>query len=364
MPPDTPSSSQALLEAVEPIIQSIVRKKLFVTLRRSDFREQNQDALDVLSEIRVKLLQRFAQPEPDDNARAMEDFRGYGAAVAFHSCADYLRAKHPERTSLKNNLRRLLQKVDGYATWTGPDGDLLAGFVGWQNQSFQPQPGKIAELNSNPKAIPALNLLHTPIDQLTLGDWTALLDSVFEQVEGPLPLDELVGITGKVLGVSELFDASRFETEEQGEVETVDTLPSPEPDPHALRLHQERLQLYWAAVQQLLPWHRAAYLLNLRSDELESLAYYAVATVQQIGDALELKSSQLEAIWSELLWEEADHYAKTAPRTMPEGLAILWRHIPLEDNLIAKMLGVTRPQVIAYRKKAKERLARNLKCLR
>jgi DNA-directed RNA polymerase specialized sigma24 family protein len=119
MPPDTPSSSQALLEAVEPTIQSIVRKKLFVTLRRSDFREQNQDALDVLSEIRVKLLQKFAQPVPDENARAIEDFRGYAAAVAFHICADYLRAKHPERTSLKNNLRRLLQKVDGYASWSG-----------------------------------------------------------------------------------------------------------------------------------------------------------------------------------------------------------------------------------------------------
>ena len=52
--------------------------------------------------------------------------------MAYHCCADYLRAKYPQRTSLKNCLRRLLDKMDGYAVWTAADGELMCGFAGWK----------------------------------------------------------------------------------------------------------------------------------------------------------------------------------------------------------------------------------------
>ena len=40
---------------------------------------------------------------------------------------------------------------------------------------------------------------------------------------------------------------------------------------------------------------------------------------------------------------------------------IYWKYIPLEDNSIAKILGVTSAQVIAYRNKGIERLRRQLR---
>jgi DNA-directed RNA polymerase specialized sigma24 family protein len=361
MSPDLRPTREQLLEEAEPIIQSIVRKKLFVTLHKSDFREQNLDAFDVLGEIRLKLLQKLSGGEADPGEEAIGDFRGYAAAVAYHTCADHLRARYPERTNLKNCLRRMLQKADGYAAWSAPNGELLCGYVGWQNQPFKLDKARIATLEGNPGALPPSALPKRATTHLTLEEWLALLDGVFQHV-GPLPLDDLVSIVSSVLGVSEMVNASHLENDE-GDVAVVDTIPSADPDAHSKWLHQERLRLFWGAIQQLLPWHRSAYLLNLRADDLDALPYYGIASVQQIGDSLELRADQLDTIWDELLLESTTRRAAAESRDPFERFAILWRYMPLEDTVIAKLLGVTRPQVIGYRNKAKERLARNLKCL-
>jgi DNA-directed RNA polymerase specialized sigma24 family protein len=362
MSPDLRPKRELLLEEAEPIIQSIVRKKLFVTLRKSDFREQNLDAFDVLGEIRLRLLQKLSDGGADLGEEAIGDFRGYAATVAYHACADHLRARYPERTNLKNCLRRLLQKADGYAAWSVPNGELVCGYVGWQNQPFKLDKARIAAIEGNPGALPPSALPKRATTHLTLEEWLALLDGVFQYVEGPLPLDDLVSIVSPVLGISEMVRASHLENDEE-DVAVVDTVPSADANPHSKWLHQERLKLFWGAVQQLLPWHRSAYLLNLRADDLDALPYYGIASVQQIGDSLELKANQLDTIWAELPLESAMRQAAAQSRDPFERFAILWKCMPLEDTTIAKLLGVTRPQVIGYRNKAKERLARNLKCL-
>lgn len=54
---------------------------------------------------------------------------------------------------------------------------------------------------------------------------------------------------------------------------------------------------------------------------------------------------------------------EAAPAAEPSGRRFLfyWKYLPLEDNVIAVVLEVTRAQVIGYRNKAKERLKRMLK---
>ena len=44
-----------------------------------------------------------------------------------------------------------------------------------------------------------------------------------------------------------------------------------------------------------------------------------------------------------------------------EEFAALWKDLPLDDNTIAKRLGVTRQQVTSYRLSARRRLARRMK---
>ena len=55
--------------------------------------------------------------------------------------------------------------------------------------------------------------------------------------------------------------------------------------------------------------------------------------------------------------------AEVVPDAASSGRRFLffWKYLPLEDNVIAIVLEVTRAQVIGYRNKAKERLKRILK---
>src|ERR1700753_1748704 len=240
MSPDLRPSPESRLQEVEPLIQGIVRKKLFVTLRKSDFREQNQDALDVLSDIRVKLLQKVAQEESGAAAEpAVADFRGYAATVAFHTCADYIRSRYPQRTNLKNCLRRLLQKADGYAFWSAANGELLCGYVGWQNQPVKTDSAKIAEIERDPAKLPGGVLPKRASTQLGLEEWMVLLDAIFKHVEGPMAVDDLVSIVSRIVGVTEMVDASHFDTDDDENMAVVDTLSSAAPDPHSTWLHQE-----------------------------------------------------------------------------------------------------------------------------
>lgn len=55
------SLTATLLEEVDPVIRGAIRRKLRVTLRASDSREQNMDGLDLLGEVQLKLLAKLRQ---------------------------------------------------------------------------------------------------------------------------------------------------------------------------------------------------------------------------------------------------------------------------------------------------------------
>ena len=134
-----------------------------------------------------------------------------------------------------------------------------------------------------------------------------------------------------------------------------------QPAADSVWLATERLRLLWAAIQQLLPWHRAAYLLNLRDGELDALPYYGVATVEQIGEALALTPEQYAALSDALSLDEEARSQVSILSGSGQKFTAYWKYLPLEDNLIAGVLNATRPQVIAYRNKAIERLRRQLR---
>jgi DNA-directed RNA polymerase specialized sigma24 family protein len=343
------------LASVDIAVQAIIRQKLRVSLRASDPREQNLDAFDVLGEVRLKLLKRLSQGEA--SATAIAEFRAYATTVAYHCCADYLRAKYPQRTSLKNCLRRLLDKADGYAAWTAASGEVMCGFAGWQNGKVHADTAALAKLRQDPGAIPEQALPKVSAQNLSALEWLRLLDAVFKEAAGPVSLDDLIAIVAPLAGVEDVADL--FEDEAHGDDGiALDRLPAPGMDPHAALLCVERLKLFWGAVLQLLPWHRAAYLLNLRDGDLDALPYYGIVSIEGIAAALELTPLQLGALEQALGIAGADRPGDTGLR-----FATCWKHLPLDDKTIAETLGVTRAQVIAYRNKAKERLARNLKAL-
>lgn len=146
------------------------------------------------------------------------------------------------------------------------------------------------------------------------------------------------------------------EGDDSDEEPELDRLRSHDPTPYSAWLTCERLKLYWSAVLKLLVWHRVAYLMNLRDGDLETLPLYGVATLEQIGESLELTAQHYDLLARELSVEEPSPPVRGTGRFL-----LFWSYLPIEDNVIALLLATTRAQVIGYRNKAKERLRRMLR---
>lgn len=345
-----------LLNSVDSVLRNVVRQKLRVTLRTNDFREQNLDGLDVLQDIRLKLIRKLSGDPGEGEESAIQEFTAYAATVAYRTCSDYLRAKYPVRTSLKNTLRRILDKAEEFAAWENASGEVVGGYPGWRSASFKTDAGRVLELRNDPYRVPVEALPRTSADNMSRTEWKALLEGVFNYVGGPLALDDLIAIAAPVVGMEDVPDLD--DSEEDGEEPNdLSALRSHDPGPYSAWLTAERLKLFWAAVERLLVWHRCAFLLNQRDGDLEALPLYGVATLEQIGDSLEFKDVHFTRLGTELGAAEP----ATAPAGCGRRFLFFWKYLPLEDNIIAVVLDVTRAQVIGYRNKAKERLKRMLK---
>ena len=121
-----------------------------------------------------------------------------------------------------------------------------------------------------------------------------LVEAVWEHTGGPVPVDEMIAIVERVWGIEEAEEVSL--TPVEGETAAPLGIESPQPgnSPDSAWLARERLKLLWGAILQLLPWHRAAYLLNLRDGELDAFPHYGVASVEQIGTAIALTDQQYQ----------------------------------------------------------------------
>jgi len=151
---------------------------------------------------------------------------------------------------------------------------------------------------------------------------------------GPVRVAELATIVEDVFGVATAPAANRGgDVDESEEVTAISQDPSPA-EAFEQRDYLERL---WGQIG-LLPRHqRVALLLNLRDAAgrgmIGLLPLVGLATPTEIATVLEMPPKRLEAIWEEL---------------------------PREDEWIAEELGVTRRQVINFRKCARERLWRRM----
>ena len=345
-----------LLNSVDSILRNVVRQKLRVTLRTNDFREQNLDGLDVLQDIRLKLIRKLSGEPGQSEDSSIQEFTAYAATVAYRTCSDYLRAKYPLRTSLKNSLRRILDKSNEFAAWEGASGEWMCGYPGWKNPSFKTETSRVMELRNDPYLLPRQALPRGSADSMNWAAWKALLDGVFHYAGGPLAVDDLIAIVAPVVGMEDIPELDDSEnTEEDGN--DLSFLTSSDPGPYSVWLTTERLKLYWGAVLRLLVWHRCAYLLNIREGDLEALPFYGVATFEEIGNSLEFVEGHFSRLGSELKIKDIPPLAGSCGRRF----LFFWKYLPLEDNVIAVTLEVARAQVIGYRNKAKERLKRMLK---
>ena len=313
---------QLICESAQPVIRDVIRNKLRVG-HATDRDLTDDQAADLASEVTMKLVARLRELRSQPAAKAISNFRGYVAVMAYHACDEFLRQKYPRRNSLKNQLRYLLTHRDGLKLWESGDGTLLCGYAVWDSLRLS---NKLAR-REVPDALRSAALNRA---EFSLPD---LISAIFNQCGAPIELDELVSLVADVWEIKDEPTAPVSIDDDTGTTRSGNAQSIRKLDD---RIDQRsQLEKLWVEIGELPLRQRVALLLSLRDEQgrgvLTLLPLIRVASIRHIAETLAMSAEQL---------------------------ATLWNQLPLEDATIAQSLGVTRQQVINLRKCARQRLLR------
>jgi len=324
--------------SVDTMVRGIVQQKMRVRLDAADGREIAQRAWDCYQNILLELWEKVqaieAGTEPD-----VANFWNYAAVTAYNTVSDELRRGNKDRTRLKSRLRRFLSKQSSFALWAGDDEQFWCGFAGWAAQRVQRAPAaKVA-------AVPRMPV--KPLELMKAEDWHALLEAVFEELDGPVWLDTLVSLLTPWFG---FFSQEEPEPEAGPGEELTTSMPSPE------RQAQARMWLSWVWTTMAgfdRRW-QLVFFLNPPMDnrtkergEVQVFPQAGIASIADIGQRLALTDEEYATLRREL-----DGQPPSLPAEAPTPefrFAAIWPHLPLADDRIASMLGLTRQQIANLR---------------
>jgi DNA-directed RNA polymerase specialized sigma24 family protein len=332
----TEDEAQEILAAlitkhVEPLVQTIVRRKLCPGSARVDARRL-QDAEDVCREAIVSLIRRLRAARNDSAPPSIDNLSSYVAVTAYNACSEYVRRKYPERHRLSNRLRYTLTHRETFDLWQAGDDQWWCGLRAWRGVLMeQTAGGPDAGLQDCSEILARMGG-----GESSSGNLAPLLVEIFKFVGRPCPFEDLVTTLSDWWGLNAASGAE-ISYEEDGALNA-----GSRPDTSLvirieLRAYLRRL---WIEICELPLQQRCALLLNLRDsngqDIITMFVDTYVATIRQIAEALGMPLSQFVELWNDL---------------------------PCDDTAIAKRLGLTRQQVVSLRQSARRRLARRMSVL-
>ena len=316
--------SDLLAEQIEPTIKRTLRSKLHVSLNPNDFSPNNQDALEIASQVKLMLLAELERLKSSRNAKVINNLNSYATSVTINVYRQYLRTKYPLRQQLKNKLRYLLTHYPKFTLWVDEQNNRFCGFKEWLNQN-------------NQSKSPSASIIQAGISKTIINNnlqdaerTIDLLTAIFDFSKTPLLFNELILIVAEIQGIKDQKETS--ETESFAIAEKVSAS-----DSKILTRIEEREQLkkVWTEICELPARHRVALLLNLKDKQGDCVVWLfpilQIASIKQIAEILKF---------------------------MPEDFAQIWRELPWEDKKIAEHLKITRQQVINLRQSARARLIR------
>lgn len=359
MTPGREAATRLLMEQVGQTVRAVLRRKSGLTLADDDARAENLDALDVYQDTLTRVWERLANTPPGEASIA--DLKAYATTVANNLWSDYLRQRHPRRASLKNRLRYFLSHAPDYAIWEGSDSSLQCGRRAWQYGTSPADPARIQKLRAPHSG---LRVPPKSMERFSVEDWNRLLSGMMDRLGGPVSLDVLVALVAHLLAVKE-DRVESLDAEENGEPafrELPDTeARTPEQDT-ALR---DSVAELWAAVTALRPDYRCAYLLNIPGPgksrgDIEVFVDLGVVRMLDMAAVLDLNDAQYALAWEALELSPAERAEIGSLSSREDKFCFLWKHLPLPDALIARLLGIQQQQVINRRTLALRALARAL----
>ena len=288
-----------ILDVARPVATAILGH-----YRRAWSSLRHQDVDDIAAMVDARFLEKLRALDAD---AAIQDLDRYVATLTYNAINDHLRRAFPERARLKNRLRHLLQRDARFGLWS-EGGALVAALAGWERA---PRHDALIELRD-------ADITRTMRNRDRASEAVA---EILAKIGGPVAFDRLVEFVARLWHVVDaapvIADASIDRREDMNRRQTLLAL--------------------WKEIVALPPMQRKALLLNLRGPET-------------INGVLLLVVSRIASF---------DELAATLEMTAEE-LAELWNDLPLTDDRIAAILGVTRQQVINLRKSARARLGRRV----
>lgn len=120
------------------------------------------------------------------------------------------------------------------------------------------------------------------------------------------------------------------------------------------------LARFWREIELLPPLQRLVYVLHCSNGEMELFWFYGIASLRQIGRALQLTSEQFQRAWILLEWNAAKREQARVLTSYDEKFAMLWPQLPLNDLTLAALLETTQQNVRALRFAARRQLSRRM----
>lgn len=318
-----------ICEHAQPVVSQIIGSRLQGNVNGANGSHEMSDAEDLRSEVLTQLIKRLLVLKSDAGSKPIDDFLGYAAVTAFNACHHYFRRKHPHRQRLKHNLVYILTHQKGLALWQNERGEWLCGFEDWRHPaaSMIGTPGAQSFSDSSSVLRQEPGARQRVIDHLV---------SVFNERGRPVRLTDLIDIVANESSredrAAEAGKASGSESD--GDAYTPDYMAGISEQGHYLKQ-------VWEEICLLPLDQRTALLLNLKDSQGDDLtatfAHLGIAGIRQIADIVAIPAMEFAELWNEL---------------------------PLDDNAIARRLGVARQRVISLRQSARRRLSRRLKELR
>jgi RNA polymerase sigma factor (sigma-70 family) len=247
-----------------PIIRQVLRRRLAFYVSAQGVNGNNQDAEDLYQESMTRVVQVLHQLYSASGIE-IDNFNLYVSRIASNTCTDFLRAKSPSRTRLKDGLRHLLKRHKDLVSWEH-DGEILCGFAPWRNtgkSAFSEQPWQDIEMK-----LEVFQSLHFSDEDVRFAPVSQIAAELFYWIGGPVELDVLVRMIAYLLDIQE---------------EQIESLDDPSPakwdayfvsSTRSDQSHVEANELLvrlWQAVIQLPAEQRDAFALSFEDEAGEDL---------------------------------------------------------------------------------------------
>jgi RNA polymerase sigma factor (sigma-70 family) len=314
-----------------PIVRQTLRRRLGFYVSSQGINANNQDAEDLYQEAITRIVQVLHELKTPSTTIDIENYERYVARVAANICIDFIRAKSPARTRLKDSLRDLFRRHKDLVCWEF-ESEILCGFAVWRNTGktvFSEQ----ASLDIEVK-LESFRLARFADEDVRTAPLPQIAAELFDWIGGPVEIDVLVKIMASLLDVREQ------------PVESLDELVTPPSDIHFARSApssestlqaKELMERLWHAIKRLPPEQRDAFCLGFEDeagqDLFSALLGAGVVTLKDL--------------------------AKGLSRSVEE-VGRLRMRVPMDSAAVAAELNATRDNVYKWRFRAIQRLKAEL----